>query len=314
MALTSTVKTDLYRFFAVAFDAAPGVTYMSQLADAVNSGMTTQQIVEVFTSKAQFTSVYPSFFTNEQFAAKLVENVVGTSATDASKAEAAASIVSALALGGEWTRGKVIYTLFNNIANKAVTDTQWGTTAQQLANQVAYAEYYTETLLTDSTDMTALRAVIANVTAATSTATADIAAALTPAVAAQTYTLTTGVDTFSGTSGNDTFNAGDVASAAVWTTGDALNGGIGTDVLNVTSAAAVTTPTAASVTAIETANLTSGAAVNVNASAWTGLTALNTVVLVQRHKASQLQPLQPFRPRLRHWLQQKLSMVAQLSA
>jgi hypothetical protein len=55
MALTATVKTQLYQFFAIAFDAAPGVTYLSQLADADAAGMTVPQIVEVFTNKQQFT-------------------------------------------------------------------------------------------------------------------------------------------------------------------------------------------------------------------------------------------------------------------
>ena len=43
----------LYQFFAVAFNAAPGVTYMSQLLDAANSGLTVKQIVNIFTTKSQ---------------------------------------------------------------------------------------------------------------------------------------------------------------------------------------------------------------------------------------------------------------------
>ena len=76
MALTSSTQKELYQFFAIAFDAAPGVTYMSQLADAVNAGMTVKQVVNVFTSKTQFTETYPNFFTTNQFATKLVNNVV----------------------------------------------------------------------------------------------------------------------------------------------------------------------------------------------------------------------------------------------
>ena len=79
--LTDTIKNDLYKFFIVAFDAAPGATYMSQLADAVEADMTIEQIVEVFTTKPEFTSVYPNFFTNAQFANKLINTVVGTAAS-----------------------------------------------------------------------------------------------------------------------------------------------------------------------------------------------------------------------------------------
>lgn len=277
MALTNTVKTDLYRFFNVAFDAAPGVTYMNQLADAA-AVMTIPQIVEEFTKKAEFTSVYPKFFTNEQFAAKLVENVVGNSATSAAKAQAVADIVGSLNLGGEWTRGKVIHQIFNNLANKSLDDATWGNTAKQMANQVAYAQYYTEEMLGDTTNLATLRAVIANVTATSSTAPADIAAALNPAVS-QTFTLTAGIDNLTGTAADDTFNALDTTAAtpaATLSAMDKINGGAGNDTLNIVSASAINTTsiTGLSVTNVENINITSGAAITANTSSWTGATAL----------------------------------------
>ena len=177
MALTATVKTDLYRFFAIAFDAAPGVTYMTQLAEASAAGMTVEQIVEVFTTKQQFTATYPAFLTAGDFAAKLVNNVVGGSASDAAKAEAAADIEAALSAG--WSRGKVIYQVFNNLAS-LTGDPKWGGTAAQMANQVAYAQYYTEVLLGDTTNLATLRGVIAGVTPVTDVTPAAIDAVLNP--------------------------------------------------------------------------------------------------------------------------------------
>jgi hypothetical protein len=50
----------LYHFFVVAFAAAPGATYMGQLAEAVNFGLPLNQIVEIFTTKKHFTYVYPA--------------------------------------------------------------------------------------------------------------------------------------------------------------------------------------------------------------------------------------------------------------
>ena len=44
---SSQTATDLYRFFVVAFGAAPGVTYFGQLQEAANAGMSIQQIVNV---------------------------------------------------------------------------------------------------------------------------------------------------------------------------------------------------------------------------------------------------------------------------
>ena len=49
----------LYHFFIVAFSAAPGVTYMDQLAEAYRYGLSIEKIVDAFISKSQFTDVYP---------------------------------------------------------------------------------------------------------------------------------------------------------------------------------------------------------------------------------------------------------------
>lgn len=157
---------DLYRFFAVAFGAAPGVTYALQLLDAANSGMSLKSIVNVFTSKSQFTDSYPTTLSNKDFAEKLITNVVGASASDSAKQEAVNDIVTALNLPG-WTRGDVIYAIFNNLANKPITDTKWYGTTKKLANQVAYAKYYTEIMRGDTTELYILRSVIADVTNST---------------------------------------------------------------------------------------------------------------------------------------------------
>ena len=99
MAMTAAQKTDAYRFFAIAFNAAPGATYMSQLFDAYTAGMTTQQIVNVYTTKPEFTATYPVFLSDTDFATKLVNNIVKASASTTNKAAAVADIVASLALG-----------------------------------------------------------------------------------------------------------------------------------------------------------------------------------------------------------------------
>jgi hypothetical protein len=156
IATRSATTDDLYQFFAVAFNAAPGVTYMGQLGDAANAGMTTKQIVNVFTTKSQFTDVYPTSLSDADFAAKLVNNVVGSSATAAAKASAVNDVVAALALPS-WTRGDVIYAIFTNLASKPSTDPDWAGTSQQMKDQVAIAKTYTEVFQIDTTDLTQLR-------------------------------------------------------------------------------------------------------------------------------------------------------------
>ncbi len=168
---TTVVTADtngLYQFFAVAFNAAPGVTYMGQLLDAANAGMSIKEIVNVFTTKDQFTSVYPLTLTDAEFATRLSANVIGLSATDQAKQNAVTDIVNALASPG-WTRGDVIFAVFTNLANKSPTDTEWGGTSKQMKNQVVFARYYTEVMKGNATDVPTLQSVLAGVTSTSDT-------------------------------------------------------------------------------------------------------------------------------------------------
>lgn len=236
MAMTQTQLLDAYRFFNVAFNAAPGTTYMDQLDTAYAGGMTTQQIVNEYTTKPEFTSIYPNFLPHEQFATRLVNNVVGSSATDAAKEQAVNDIVGALGAG--WTRGDVIFRVFNNLANKPEDDAEWGGTAKQLENRVKVAEYYTETLGGSSTDLATLQQVVANVTDTTDVSSSEkIEEAMGGATSTgQTFTLTKGVDDLKATTGNDTIIAAIDANdeSRTLNTGDVIDGGAGKDTLDLT--------------------------------------------------------------------------------
>lgn len=152
----------LYHFFIVAFSAAPGATYMDQLAEAYNFGLTIPQIVEIFTTKPQFTQVYPEDLSNREFATLLAQNIVKSSATDLTIQSAIKDIEAALDIG--WTRGKVIYTVFGNLVAKPTSDAIWGGTAQQFKNQLEVAAFLTEVMRYKTDDLALLRSVIEDVT------------------------------------------------------------------------------------------------------------------------------------------------------
>ena len=162
---------ELYHFFVVAFAAAPGATYMAQLAEAWNFGLSLQQIVEIFTTKPQFTGVYPTTLSNRQLATQLVNNIVKNSATTAVKQTAIDDIDAALGIG--WSRGKMLFTVFGNLASKPLTDTTWGNTAHQFRNQLAVARYFTEEMGVETENLATLRGVIAKVTPDTDVSTVD---------------------------------------------------------------------------------------------------------------------------------------------
>ena len=156
------LPVDLWRFFIVAFDAAPGVTYMDQLAEASRYGMSVKEIVDVFTGKPQFTEVYPATLDDQALAVAMVENIVKDSADAQAKLQAVTDIVEAFASG--WTVGDVVYQVFGNLATKPIDDPDWGRTAKQFENQVNVARYYTEALNQSTTDLPTLRDAIDAVT------------------------------------------------------------------------------------------------------------------------------------------------------
>lgn len=154
----STLPTSLYQFFIVAFGAAPGVIYMEQLAEAHRAGLSIERIVEIFITKAQFTDTYPEALSYQELATKMVENIVGLSASASTKSAAAKDIEGALDLG--WSRAKVIFTVFGNLGQKPYTDTEWGATARLFANQILVAKAYTDVLSLGSTELKELRSVL----------------------------------------------------------------------------------------------------------------------------------------------------------
>ena len=172
----SDLPTELYQFFITAFNAAPGVTYMDQLAEAYRYGLSVKKIVDIFTTKTQFTDVYSPTLSHADMATQLVNNIVKNSAISTAKTEAIADIKGALDIG--WTVGDVIYTVFGNLAHKSLTDANWGNTAKQFNNEITVAKYYTETLNQSTTDLETLRDVIQPVNQSTDVGTDAVVAQL----------------------------------------------------------------------------------------------------------------------------------------
>ena len=167
---TEARKTEMYNFAVVAFNALPGTVFFGQLREAVEAGLSTQQIVNIFTTKAQFTETYPVGLGNLDFATRLVSNVIRTSATDAAKTQAVSDIVAALEFG--LSRGDAIFNIFNNLANRQTNialpgfnpaDPYLGV-ATQFQKQVAVARHYTEVLQLGGTDLVPLRDIAQRVT------------------------------------------------------------------------------------------------------------------------------------------------------
>jgi hypothetical protein len=169
----ATLPVELYQFFITAFNAAPGVTYMDQLADAYNYGLSVKQIVDIFTTKSQFTSVYAPTLSNKEIATKLIDNIAKNSLSVVTRVEGILDLTAALEYG--LTVGEVIYKVFGNLAKPPLTNPEWaakwGNTAKQFNNQITVAKYYTEILNQSTTDLETLRDVIQSVYSSTDVST-----------------------------------------------------------------------------------------------------------------------------------------------
>lgn len=171
MSLTNTQRVDAYRFFTIAFGAAPGAQYFKQLESAYGAGMSTSQVVNAFTTKEQFYSIYSPNLSNFDFANLLIENVVGNSATSLAKQEAKQSVETALQAG--LSRGDVIYNIFNNIANKPANDAKWANVAKKMNNQVEVGKFVSEYWPLDTKDLTILRNAVKDVSHETDVSTVE---------------------------------------------------------------------------------------------------------------------------------------------
>ncbi|MFM8511452.1 MAG: hypothetical protein ACKOCU_14235, partial [Betaproteobacteria bacterium] len=115
--------------------------------------------------------LYPRSLSTTELAERLVETVVGTSASAASKTAAVKDIADAMANG--LSVGGVVYAVFGNLAKKPLQGDEWSSTAQQFLNQIAVAKYYTESMDQSTTDVATLRSAVSAVTHLSAVATEE---------------------------------------------------------------------------------------------------------------------------------------------
>ncbi|GGY08052.1 DUF4214 domain-containing protein [Massilia dura] len=118
-----------------------------------------------------------------------------------------------------------------------------------------------------------------NVEAYQATVEASLEAIVVASIPTTTAALTQGLDNLTGGAGNDTFNATEVVvggvAQATLTLGDKINGGSGNDTLNITQTAALGALSNVTVANVENVNVTVANTVQIDTTAWTGVTALN---------------------------------------
>ena len=231
MAITSLERTNLIKLVVGMFNAAPGATYLNEVATIFEAnGRDLGKVANILAHSPAFTSIYTPALTNQEFASKFLTSfglqgntlatdfVVGRLNAGVSKSDVMVQALVAL----------------NNTISPAFADAK-----AIFLNKSLVAENFSVTLNKTTTDLMELQGAISTVTAATASVAAANAANLanTPVPIPTGITLTVGVDNLGGTGAANTFEANVVQNSLglqsnTLGSGDKLNGGGGTDILD----------------------------------------------------------------------------------
>ncbi len=254
---------------------APGTALLNEWYGVYNAsvdkGMSPEdallELANHIAASSAFTSMYPFFITNREFATEFL-----TAALGEAPSEAVLNLAEGL-LNGGMGRGEMgllaVRQLFEirmqGESHPAYGD--FGALAMMFANKVEVATYYTVTKRWEGDSAS----VLGGVTGDGDSVTAAKEAIDMMRRPGKSFELTTGVDRLDGTLGDDTF----VATEKTLTGVDRLDGGEGMDTLELSSSGSdddVNISSGASVMNIETLTVDSGGDFSADLSGWEGLT------------------------------------------
>ena len=272
MAITAETRLKIVGLTVGMVGAAPGADILSELAEAVDKGMTLSNLAIAIANNPAFKTIYPAYLTNAELATNFIGALMGSEASTADKAAAADSMVAQLNAGTH--RGAAMYNSITSLSAIAITDVKYGAASSALANKTDVANYFSVTTGQSASTLDGLKAVVASVTSAASTVATAKAAIDASASAGKIYNLAATQDLITGTAKNDTF----FGSNTSLNTEDSLDGGAGTaDTLNYVSTSAVAMAPA-NLTGIEVINARAvgNAISSTNLALYSGLTTFNS--------------------------------------
>lgn len=231
MAITSTQKTEILEIVAGLFNAAPGGSNLTDLANLVSGGMTTSQLADALAANALFTNgIMGGKVTVEDQAKVLAQNFGLAADSDPGSAGSQAVAYFTQLINDGVGLGNIVFQAVTYLSGTPATE--FTTAATLLANKVLVADAYSQT--SSSSDLSTLQNVLSAVVGDHAYTAAEVAA-IVGGGASSTITLTTGTDNVTGTSGNDTIIGEFNATAALTTINpsDQIGGGGGTDTFKV---------------------------------------------------------------------------------
>lgn len=281
--ITTTERNELISLFVSMFNGAPGADNLTDMVVAYEGGASLADIAATLAAKPEFLTVYPGFLTSEEFADRMISNMLTAATPDSKKVNVKAYLLGELNAGA--SRASLF--AFAVKALGATTKTEYADAQAAMTNKTAVAKYYSVDKEQSSANLADLQAVISGVTsdAATVTTATGVIDGDVAAATGQTFNLTTGVDTVTGTAGNDVINGvaqlDSTLQNAVQTFSalDTIDGGAGNDLLMVVDDQNnIATPATATVKNVEAVQFKAGAKLTADTSKWTGLSSITVDV------------------------------------
>lgn len=262
------------KIFASVFKSGVSNDLITQGAALLDAGATKAQVYNGLLTNANVAAAFP-LYTNAStptaFVGSLVDNVFANSgATTAYLDAVKANWTARLNTEYAGNRGNFMDAMLSAVmssANATSSDASIVAVYNTINNRAEVGATLALTGVSTFTSMTALQAQTATVTNDVAT----VATAIAGTTTGSTFTLTTGIDNIAGTSGNDTI-IGDFGVTGQVSAADQINGGAGTDELQLYGAFG-TLPT--TISGVEKLNLSGyGEAKSINVSTLSGVTDL----------------------------------------
>jgi len=273
MAITNEQQTEILKIVAGLFNAAPGGTNLTELANLVSGGMTTSQLADALAAHSLFTgTIMAGKVTTSAQVAVLMNNFGLTADSDPASAGSQAQAYFTQQINSGVGFGKIVFDTVTYLSGSPAPE--FITVATLLSNKALVAAAYSES--NSSTSLTTLQNILANVTgtaAYTDQDIQDILDAASGTNVGQTFTLTTGSDNFTGTSSDDTFDgAFNSNGSQTYQVNDKIDGGAGNDIALIKVAAGTYVPSV--LKNVEAVSVEGTGAVIFNVTNATGITKL----------------------------------------